>query len=249
MKFTKNGKSLGVLTAAVGMAVAGLTAPLAAQAEITGNIGVFSKYVLRGITNAPESDVPAVQGGLDYSHASGFYAGYWGSSLSYGGRMTEGGTYPNGFENDVYAGYKLKAGPVELNFGAIYYLYTQITDADAAEAVVAATFGPVTVGAKYLTKDVAWGNQGDTYFTVDFGQDLPSEFKFAAQLGYYLYTDSGDYIPTTSESSAFRHLNLGISHPLGKTGATMGLTYIIGGKDRQGVQQTNAVVLAVTTGF
>jgi len=64
MKFTKNGKSLGVLTAAVGMAVAGLTAPLAAQAEITGNIGVFSKYVLRGITNAPESDVPAVQGGF-----------------------------------------------------------------------------------------------------------------------------------------------------------------------------------------
>jgi uncharacterized protein (TIGR02001 family) len=249
MKFTKNGKSLGVLSAAVGMAVAGLAAPLAAQADVTGNIGVFSKYILRGITNAAESDGPAVQGGLDYSHKSGFYAGYWGSSLGYGSRVSEAATTPVGFENDLYAGYKFKAGPVDLNIGAIYYTYTQVLDSDAPEAVLAATFGPVTVGAKYLLEDVAWGNQGDTYFTVDFAQDLPSEFKFAAQLGYYLYTDDGEFIPATAEDSAFRHLNLGISHPFGKTGANMGVTYIVGGKDRQGVQQENAVVLSLTTSF
>lgn len=249
MIFTKKVTSLRMLSVAVAASVAGLAAPLAAQADVTGNIGVFSKYVLRGITNAPENDGAAVQGGLDYSHSSGVYVGYWGSSLGYANRTSDSATFPNGFESDIYAGYKVKLGPVELNAGVIYYTYTQVLDSDAAEVVLAAGFGPVTVGAKYLTKDVAWGNTGDTYFTVDFAQDLPSEFKFAAQLGYYLYTDDGDFIPTTAENSGFRHLNLMLSHPFGKTGATMGITYIVGGEDRQGVKQENAVVLALTTGF
>lgn len=246
---TKKVNSLRVLSVAVAASVAGLAAPLSAQAEVTGNIGVFSKYVLRGITNNAENDGTTVQGGLDWSHASGLYLGYWGSNLDYGATRTS--TTNTGFENDIYGGFKFKAGPVDLNLGVIYYAYTQVLDSDAAEAVVAAGFGPVTVGAKYLTKDVAWGNTGDTYLTVDYGMDLPSEFKFAAQLGYYFYSDSGDFETAlgTTEDSGFRHLNLTLSHPLGKSGANMGITYIVGGDDRAGVQQGNAVVLALTTGF
>ena len=249
MIFTKKVTSLRVLSVAVAASVAGLAAPLAAQADLTGNIGVFSKYVLRGITNNTENDGTTVQGGLDWSHSSGLYLGYWGSNLDYGATRTS--TTNTGFENDIYGGFKFKAGPVDINLGVIYYAYTQVLDSDAAEAVVAAGFGPVTVGAKYLTKDVAWGNTGDTYLTVDYGMDLPSEFKFAAQLGYYFYSDSGDFETAlaTTEDSGFRHLNLTLSHPLGKSGANMGITYIVGGDDRAGVQQGNAVVLALTTGF
>lgn len=251
MIFTKKVTSLRMLSVAVAASVAGLAAPLTAQADITGNIGVFSKYVLRGITSNAENDGATVQGGLDWSHKSGVYVGYWGSNLDYGKTTASTGTTNTGFENDIYAGYKFKAGPVDINLGAIYYVYTSVADSDAAEAVVAAGIGPVTVGAKYLTKDVAWGNTGDTYLTVDFAQDLPSEFKFAAQLGYYFYTDSGDFESTlaTTESSGFRHLNLTLSHPLGKSGATMGITYIVGGENRSGAEQANAVVLALTTGF
>lgn len=249
MIFTKKVNSLRVLSVAVAASVAGLAAPLAAQADITGNIGVYSKYVLRGITSNAENDGTTVQGGLDWAHKSGVYVGYWGSNLDYGKTTASTGTTNTGFENDVYAGFKFKAGPVDLNLGAIYYVYTSVADSDAAEAVVAAGIGPVTVGAKYLTEDVAWGNAGDTYLTVDYGMELPSEFKFAAQLGYYFYTDSGDFIATTAEDSGFRHLNLTLSHPLGKSGANMGITYIVGGEDRQGAEQANAVVLALTTGF
>ncbi|MBQ5703752.1 MAG: hypothetical protein IIV49_01525, partial [Alistipes sp.] len=46
------------------------------EGTITGNINVVSSYNLRGMTNSPESDTPAVQGGLDYAHDSGFYLGY-----------------------------------------------------------------------------------------------------------------------------------------------------------------------------
>lgn len=233
------------LVLATAMAV--FTLSPAANADITGNINVVSKYVLRGMTNDAEHDGTAVQGGFDWSHKMGFYAGYWGSNLDYGATRTS--TTNTGFENDIYGGYKFKAGPVDLNLGVIYYLYTQVLDSDAAEVLAAAGIGPVTLAAKYLTKDVSWGNTGDIYLTLDFVQELPAEFKFNAQLGYYVYEDRGDFIPTTVENSAFRHLNLGVSHPFGKTGANMSVTYIVGGESRQGVQQGNAVVLALGMGF
>src|SRR5690606_6797102 len=69
------------------------------QAAVSGNIGVFSKYVLRGVTNDAESDDPALQGGFDYSHDSGFYAGYWGSSLDYNYETGSDTTAATGFEN------------------------------------------------------------------------------------------------------------------------------------------------------
>lgn len=265
MIFTKKATSLRVLSAAVGAAVLGMATPLAVQADITGNIGVYSKYVLRGITNVPESDTPAVQGGLDYSHSSGLYAGYWGSSLDYGTRGTDGAygggpSTPNGFESDVYGGYGFKAGPVDLSVGLIQYLYSQINNFNGTELVGSAGWGPVKGGFKYLLADVGWGNEGDTYVTVDFKQALPANFELNATLGYYIYKDSGEFIPVTTNGSGFRHLDIKLSHALGsgaaagtlgKTGFTphVSITYIVGGEDRFGAQQSNAVVLALTTLF
>jgi uncharacterized protein (TIGR02001 family) len=47
---------------------------------ITANIGVVSNYIFRGLTQT--WDKPALQAGVDYSHADGWYAGVWGSSIS-----------------------------------------------------------------------------------------------------------------------------------------------------------------------
>jgi len=255
----KNGKSLGVLSAAVGLAVASMAAPLAAQAaeaSLTGNISVVSKYVLRGITNTTsagtEADHGAVQGGLDFSYG-GLYVGYWGSNLSYGNLGVDS-TKPQttGFESDVYAGYKLPIGPVELNFGVIQYLYTGLnigSDADGVEGVFAVGWGPVSAGLKYLAKDVVWGNTGDIYWTLGFSQKLPMDFKFDALVGYYTYEDNGDFIAATPKSSGFRHADLKLSHPLGKSGFDMSITYVLGGEDRNGLEQPNALVLGLSTGF
>lgn len=249
MKSLKATARWRALTLASGVAVAGMAAPLAAQAELTGNIGVYSKYVLRGITNDAENDNTAVQGGLDWSHSSGIYLGYWGSNLDYGKGTAGTGNTNTGFENDIYGGYAFKAGPVDLSVGIIQYFYTQVDDSDGTELVGTVGWGPVKGGFKYLLTDVAWGNKGDIYLTVDYGMDLPMEFKFNASLGFYRYEDSGEFIASSTESSGFRHLNLGLTHPLGKTGMDMGITYIVGGEDRNGVDQHNAIVLSLTTGF
>ncbi|MHB8455709.1 MAG: hypothetical protein ACYDDO_13690 [Acidiferrobacterales bacterium] len=53
---------------------------------------------------------------------------------------------------------------------------------------------------------------------------------------YYPYKNNGKYIIDTtragSKSTAFRGVGPGLSHSFGKTGGTMGLTMVGGGKDR-----------------
>jgi uncharacterized protein (TIGR02001 family) len=242
MKFTTKLRPLVVATS---LAVSAAAVPMAAHADLSGNIGVYSQYVLRGITNAPEDPNAALQGGFDWSAPSGVYVGYWGSSLGYSSKAGDG------FENDIYGGYAGTVGDFSYDLGAIYYAYVNVDDSDAFEITGRAGWGPVTLGLNYLTKDVAWGNQGDIYWTAAFDYGLPMDFAFNATLGYYTYKKNGEFLPETpdSESGAFRHLNLGLSHPIGKTGADMGVTYIIGGKDRYGVDQDNAMVFNVSYNF
>ena len=85
MKLTKR---FTTLTGAAALAISAMATPMVAQAELSGNIGVYSAYVLRGITNAMENENTAVQGGIDWAHDSGFYLGYWGSNLGYTSRAT-----------------------------------------------------------------------------------------------------------------------------------------------------------------
>ncbi len=49
--------------------------------SISANIGAVSNYMWRGVTQT--GDQPAIQGGLDFSHESGFYAGTWISNVDF----------------------------------------------------------------------------------------------------------------------------------------------------------------------
>lgn len=88
----------------------------------TGNVSLVSDYRFRGISQTMRR--PAIQGGFDYSHASGVYLGTWASNV-------DGTThlYNNtSMEWDLYGGYKGKFFPCSVpyftyNFGAIYYYY------------------------------------------------------------------------------------------------------------------------------
>jgi uncharacterized protein (TIGR02001 family) len=239
----------GIATALAGTMVA---APLMADAGVTGNIGVFSKYVLRGITNNTENDGATVQGGFDYAGDNGIYAGYWGSNLDYGNTTTA-----TGFENDLYAGWGGKTGDVSYSIGFIQYVYVEVNDSNGLEINPTVGYGPVTFGLKYLATDVAWGNSGDIYWTLGYSASLPADFGFGATAGYYTYEKDDNSkmcggtsgCGITTKSSAFRHLDLSLTHPIGKTGATMSLTYTLGGKDRTGTDQKDAMVLGVKYGF
>ncbi|OQY67322.1 MAG: hypothetical protein B6D47_10970, partial [Rhodocyclaceae bacterium UTPRO2] len=94
------------------------TAPAAEDSPhtLTANIGLASSYRFRGIDQT--FGKPALQGGFDYAHASGFYAGNWNSNVN------SGAGFPSGnLEMDFYGGWKKTLGDWGLDVGAIYYTY------------------------------------------------------------------------------------------------------------------------------
>src|SRR5882672_11976371 len=113
-----------VLPLAFAAASASISTPSTAQQAaatpppppVTGNITLASEYRFRGIDQT--FGKPAIQGGFDYSHASGIYLGNWNSNVS------QGAGYPGGnIEMDFYGGYKHAFGDFGLDVGAIYYYY------------------------------------------------------------------------------------------------------------------------------
>ena len=83
--------------------VAAAAAPAPAY-TLTYNLGMYSDYIFRGISY---SNGPALQGGIDWAHSSGFYLGTWFSNLDpdlY--RDTyNASSKGNHVETDFYAGY------------------------------------------------------------------------------------------------------------------------------------------------
>ena len=111
-----------LITAAVLSALSFTNASYAAEeAEsdwtATGNVSFVSDYYFRGISQSWHK--PTVQGGLDISHSSGFYAGIWGSGVT-------PNTYPDAnTEIDAYAGYNGTTSIDKLGYtvGLYGYMY------------------------------------------------------------------------------------------------------------------------------
>jgi len=145
--------------------------------SFSANVGIYSDYIFRGYTQTQNN--PALQGGMDVEHSSGFYAGTWASNVEW---TTQGTMNENSLEVDVYGGYALELAGVGVDVGVLQYLYpgdqsNTVADANATELYVAISksFGPVGVALKNSTvvSDEAWGfydMQGENYteLNVDF---------------------------------------------------------------------------------
>ena len=90
---------------------------------VTANVTLASDYRYRGITQG--NFRPALQGGFDYAHESGFYIGNWNSSISW---LSDGyGSNPAvsaPIEMDFYGGYKTEIAGVALDGGLLQYYYS-----------------------------------------------------------------------------------------------------------------------------
>ena len=119
--------------------------PAAAEVSpITANVTVASNYIYRGLTQT--NNKPAIQGGFDYAHESGFYVGNWNSSISwisdgYGGGGQGGHAVSAPLEMDFYAGFKkeLIGEGFATDIGVLQYYYpTSGLPSSVSNATVAA---------------------------------------------------------------------------------------------------------------
>jgi len=104
-------------TPATGATPAAVVAP-AAEAPVSPwsfNLTFATQYVTRGFSNSLGG--PVVQGGVDYTHPSGFNAGFWMSTLS--NEFVQG----SWAETDYYAGYTKSFGDLNIGAQIYYYIY------------------------------------------------------------------------------------------------------------------------------
>lgn len=234
------------LVASADDAAAPAEAPAAAPTPdnvVTANVGLFSNYVVRGLTQT--NGRPAIQGGLDYSHSSGVYAGLWGSNISW---LRDNGSYQSGgsLELDLYGGYKGSIGDTGIGYdvGTIYYYYpgeetlnqTTLVRAprgDTMEAYVGLNWKWFTLKYSYslLNQFLGFPNSRGTDY-IDFSVAVPiadtgltvgahygdQEFKGATSDG------------TSNDRFSYADWRVSLAYDLGKattvlTGTEVGVVY------------------------
>ncbi len=155
--------ALGALFALPALAKEAAVAPASAH-TVTSNIGFVSNYVFRGISQT--STKPAIQGGVDYGHASGFYAGIWGSNVSW---IYDSGAVATGSvktELDTYFGYK--GGIVEdVSYDVGFVRYNYLGGYTAAAPWVKADTSEIygAISYKFLTAKYSY-SVGNGFLTI-----------------------------------------------------------------------------------
>lgn len=158
----------GVIAGAFMPALAVAEQPPASPHTLTGNVGFFSQYIFRGLTQTDRK--PALQGGFDYSHASGLYAGTWASNISW---LHDGGAYSNGgsLEWDFYGGYKNTFGKSDFTYdiGTLYYWYPGTANTLANPLNIKGDTWEIygALGWKWLSAKYSYSIQNDTFAVRD----------------------------------------------------------------------------------
>ncbi len=175
-----------LVAAALITAFASITSQAAEPASphtFTGNFNFTNNYMYRGLTQT--DDKPALQGGFDYSHASGVYAGTWASNISW---LDASGK--SSMEWDVYGGYKFNAGPVAFDVGVLQYVYPGakvdgVTSADTTELYGAATWMGLTAKYSHAVTNLfgVEDSEGSYYPELNYSAELGSGFTASAHIG------------------------------------------------------------------
>ena len=173
----------------VGLALLAGTMSVPAHAELTGNIGVASQYIFRGVSFGD----PQVSGGIDWSGPGGFYAGTWISSA---GDEQEVDFY-GGWANDL------------LDVGYIYYYFPDdIGTQDAAEVYAGISVGMFSAMAWYAPSGFS-NIDDDEYVYVEANLDLPLTEKISLGIHAGVTEGLGDAYDGTDSTLVDYSLTLG----------------------------------------
>ena len=199
----KSALILGTLV--MGTSVLAQTAAAAPEPDFTlsYNVGAVSDYRFRGI--AQTSFKPALQGGVDFAHKSGFYAGVWGSGIKWIKEYV--GATDGSLEVDVYGGYKGEiVKDLGYDVGVITYQYPSNTaanvsgfvNANTTEIYGALSYGVVTAKYSYATSNfIANSNSsGSAYVEVAATFDLGDGYTLTPHVGHQMIPNqsvNGDY--------------------------------------------------------
>lgn len=150
--------------------------------DVSANVTLTSDYRFRGISLSDKE--PAIQGGVDIGHDSGFFVGSWASSIAkYGG---------SNVEVDIYGGYGGSVAGVDYAVTALAYVYPGGSGVDYFE-----TMGSLgtSVGSASVGLDLAWvpkqRNFGGDNIYLSGKAELPVADTNVSIFGHFGY-ENGD---------------------------------------------------------
>ena len=159
-----------------------------AASEVTGSVTVVSDYLFRGITQTDEK--PALQGGVTWTHDSGFYAGAWGSSISW--LADADPDVSSQVELDGFVGYAGSFGESDFGYdvGVNYYWYpgsypAGFNDADTAEVYVGLAYKFLSAKYWYAVTDLFGipDSDGSTNLDLSASMDFAEGWSGTAAVG------------------------------------------------------------------
>ncbi len=202
---------------------------LAGDFTPSANVSLVSNYLYRGISQTGAN--PAIQGGFDLAHASGFYIGAWGSSISWLGDA--GVASAAGLELDTYAGFKNAfATDFSYDVGFLRYNYpgdyaVGATKADTNEVYGALGYKWVTAKLSYSLGDLFGvpNAKGSTYFDLSASYPVgETGITLGAHYGKQTYKGStADAFKLAGADASYADYKLSVSKDF--SGYVLGLAY------------------------
>ncbi|MDT8451970.1 MAG: TorF family putative porin [Gammaproteobacteria bacterium] len=129
---------------------------------LSANVGVVSDYYFRGVQQTASA---SANGGIDYEHESGFYAGMWAADVE-----GQSGDPAPGIEIDTYLGFAGEVGDIGYSVGVTHYGYTGNFDTSYDEINLGASYGGF--GADFASgfHEVPGGTDEDySYAALSYG--------------------------------------------------------------------------------
>ena len=211
------------------------TAPAAAPAAepagaLSFNVSLTTDYRYRGISQSRLK--PAVQGGVDYAFANGFYIGAWASSIKW---IKDAGGGANA-EIDLYGGYKGEISKdLTYDVGVLTYQYPghDLSVSPATTEIYGAlTFGPATLKYSHSVTNLFGfaDSKNSGYLDLSASFDVGGGFMLAPHVGYQKvqrnsYADYTDVSLTVSKE-VVPGLTVSLA---GYANDTKGSTYVASG--------------------
>jgi uncharacterized protein (TIGR02001 family) len=197
------------------------------------NVGLFSQYIFRGLTQTQNK--LAVQGGVDFTHSSGFYAGAWGSNVSWledaRSAAVDSGTPGVGYDNsslelDLYGGYRGTVKEVGYDIGLLQYVYPGTPVPGAARAETTEVYGSlsykwVTAKLSVAVSDKVFANRdaAGTYYA-----DLTANYPLTDTITLTAHVGRQEYSGSANDPYSYTDWKLGASKVIAE-GVTVGGYY------------------------
>jgi uncharacterized protein (TIGR02001 family) len=225
-------KSLLILSLA---SLFGAVAQAADAPAVATNFSLTTNYKFRGQDQG--NNKPALQGGFDYAHSSGFYVGNWNSSI---------GFTDAGIEMDFYGGFKGElAKGFGYDVGVLQYAYPSLSAANTTELYAALSYSIASVKYSRTVSSKYFGileGKNTGYWDLSANYEVAKNLTLNAHAGFTQFSGGAKSFGAVN----YTDYKLGATYDVGSGfslgGAVVGATK----KDFYGDINKARVILTVT---